>query len=292
MGLAGQQMYRQASALLAPFDGQAQDAGQGGAFQIYGAHLHDQFPHLATLVTSQILKILQLSRDALRILLRIAFRNLRASKVRTGIIGAIVAGGALLVVLGASLLDSIMQETKIRPSDDSYGVAKRGLGAFIKHLVETRATGKINQAAVVEMIAELDRKLSSQVDAILHHEQFQKLESAWRSLRFAIERINFREKWRGYLWQGRFASFVMDEPDLVAAARYVELNPVRAGLVTNPADWAWSSARAHLLGQDDCLVKVAPLLAIIPDWSASCAKCRTGRGTAAVAQARAARGVR
>ena len=40
-------------------------------------------------------------------------------------------------------------------------------------------------------------------------------------------RINFREKWRGYLWQGRFASFVMDEPHLLAAARYVELNPVR-----------------------------------------------------------------
>ena len=44
-------------------------------------------------------------------------------------------------------------------------------------------------------------------------------------------RINFREKWRGYLWQGRFASFVMDEPYLLAAARYIELNPVRAGLV-------------------------------------------------------------
>ncbi len=40
-------------------------------------------------------------------------------------------------------------------------------------------------------------------------------------------RINFREKWRGYLWQGRFASFIMDEPYLLAAARYVELNPVR-----------------------------------------------------------------
>ena len=48
-------------------------------------------------------------------------------------------------------------------------------------------------------------------------------------------RINFREKWRGYLWQGRFASFVMDEPYLLAAARYVELNPVRAKLVTSPA---------------------------------------------------------
>ena len=40
-------------------------------------------------------------------------------------------------------------------------------------------------------------------------------------------RIHFREKWRGYLWKGRFASFVMDEPYLLAAARYVEFNPVR-----------------------------------------------------------------
>jgi len=79
-------------------------------------------------------------------------------------------------------------------------------------------------------------------------------------------RINFREKWRGYLWQGRFASFVMDEPYLLAAARYVELNPVRAKLVERAEDWPWNSARAHLAGRDDCLVKVAPLLAMIGDW--------------------------
>jgi putative transposase len=41
-------------------------------------------------------------------------------------------------------------------------------------------------------------------------------------------RVNFREGWRGYLWQGRFASAPMDEPHLMACARYVELNP-RAG---------------------------------------------------------------
>ena len=61
-------------------------------------------------------------------------------------------------------------------------------------------------------------------------------------------RINFREKWRGYLWQGRFASFVMDERYLLAAARYVELNPVRAELVPAAIEWPWSSARAHLCG--------------------------------------------
>ena len=79
-------------------------------------------------------------------------------------------------------------------------------------------------------------------------------------------RINFREKWRGYLWQGRFASFVMDEPYLLAAARYVELNAVRAKLVACAEDRPWSSARAHLSGRDDCLVKVEPLLSMIADW--------------------------
>src|SRR5208282_6750 len=47
--------------------------------------------------------------------------------------------------------------------------------------------------------------------------------------------INCREGWRGHLWQGRFASFVMDEDHLLTAARYVDLNPVRAGLVQAPS---------------------------------------------------------
>ena len=81
-------------------------------------------------------------------------------------------------------------------------------------------------------------------------------------------RINFREKWRGYLWQGRFASFVMDDPYLLSAARYVELNPVRARLVPSAGQWPWSSARPHLSGRDDGLVKVAPLLAMAGDWNA------------------------
>jgi putative transposase len=81
-------------------------------------------------------------------------------------------------------------------------------------------------------------------------------------------RINFREQWRGYLWQGRFASFVMDEPYLLAAARYVELNPVRAKLVDRARQWPWSSAKAHLSGRDDRLVKVAPFMAMVGDWNA------------------------
>ena len=80
-------------------------------------------------------------------------------------------------------------------------------------------------------------------------------------------RINFREGWRGHLWQERFHSFPMDEAYLLATARYVELNPVRARLVRKPEAWPWSSARAHLAGRDDALVRVAPLLRRVPDWA-------------------------
>ena len=79
-------------------------------------------------------------------------------------------------------------------------------------------------------------------------------------------RVNDRQGWRGHLWQERFHSFPMDEPHLLAAARYVELNPVRAKLAKQPEDWAWSSASAHLAGRDDGLVKVAPLLERAGDW--------------------------
>ncbi|TWJ13268.1 putative transposase [Geobacter argillaceus] len=78
--------------------------------------------------------------------------------------------------------------------------------------------------------------------------------------------INFREKWKGHLWQGRFASFPMDETYLLEAARYVEMNPVAARLVSDAASWQWSSARAHLAGIDDELVKVGPLLELAGDW--------------------------
>lgn len=81
-------------------------------------------------------------------------------------------------------------------------------------------------------------------------------------------RVNFREGWKGHLWQARFASFPMDEGHLLAAARYVELNPVRARLCGSPYDWPWSSARAHRDGRDDGLAAVAPLLERAPDWTA------------------------
>jgi putative transposase len=78
---------------------------------------------------------------------------------------------------------------------------------------------------------------------------------------------NFAAGVRGYLFQGRFASCVLDESHLMAAARYVELNPVRAGLVTLPWEYPWSSARFHMgIAEYDPLVTDRTLLGLVSDW--------------------------
>ena len=83
--------------------------------------------------------------------------------------------------------------------------------------------------------------------------------------------VNFREGWRGYLFQGRFASYAMDDAHLLAALRYVENNPVAARLVEQAEDWPWSSARSHLAGRrarGDHLTDLAALAGIVPNWRA------------------------
>jgi putative transposase len=83
--------------------------------------------------------------------------------------------------------------------------------------------------------------------------------------------INARGRWTGHLFQSRFASVAMDEAHLMAAARYVSLNPVRARLAPRAWDWPWSSVRAHLAhlaGADDELVQVRPILDREPGFAA------------------------
>ncbi len=79
--------------------------------------------------------------------------------------------------------------------------------------------------------------------------------------------INIREGWRGYLWQGRFISYPLDEVRAVGAVRYVERNPVRAGMVERADAYPWSSAWAHVNKQNHPLLTACPLESAIPDWS-------------------------
>lgn len=93
-----------------------------------------------------------------------------------------------------SLLDDILAETKLAPTDEGYEVAKRGVQAFITELLApAHAQEKVDKAFADALIAEIDQKLSKQLDEILHNPGFQKLESAWRGLKFTIDRTDFRE---------------------------------------------------------------------------------------------------
>ncbi len=87
-----------------------------------------------------------------------------------------------------------MQATKLKPTDESYGLAKKGVEALIAQLIEPgKKVEKVSKADVDEMISEIDNKLSLQLDAILHNQDFQKLESGWQSLKYLVDKTDFRE---------------------------------------------------------------------------------------------------
>ena len=93
-----------------------------------------------------------------------------------------------------SLIDEIVQQTKMKPNDDGYSITKKGVQAFIDELLKPQMEGeKVSSAIVDRMIADIDSKLSTQMDSILHNDQFQKMESSWRSLKSLVDKTNFRE---------------------------------------------------------------------------------------------------
>jgi len=79
--------------------------------------------------------------------------------------------------------------------------------------------------------------------------------------------VNSREGWTGYLWQGRFKSDPMDAPHVFAGVRYVERNPVRAGLVKKAENFRWSSAKFHVHGWKSELLERFYLQDEIKNWS-------------------------
>ncbi|MBJ6724528.1 type VI secretion system contractile sheath large subunit [Geomonas sp. Red875] len=94
----------------------------------------------------------------------------------------------------SSLLEHILRTTRVEPEHEAYAVTKRGVEALVTLMLEPgREEVKPSKAVLDCAIAEIDRKLSEQLDEILHHEAFQKLESAWRSLAFLVDRTDFRE---------------------------------------------------------------------------------------------------
>lgn len=98
------------------------------------------------------------------------------------------------VAEAGSLLDQLVEATRVKPGDEAYAVTRQGLEAFVAELLEpARQAEKVSAGLIDDMIASIDAKLCRQVDAILHDESFQKLESSWRSLKFLVDRTDFRE---------------------------------------------------------------------------------------------------
>src|SRR5262252_6068403 len=94
-------------------------------------------------------------------------------------------GAAATEAASGSLIDEILAETKISPKDEAYEVARKGVQAFIADLVAPqKAVERVDKSLVDRMIAEIDQRMSRQLDHILHNAEFQKLESAWRSAKF------------------------------------------------------------------------------------------------------------
>ena len=81
--------------------------------------------------------------------------------------------------------------------------------------------------------------------------------------------FNRKYGFTGHLWQARFYSCVLDDEHLWHAVRYVERNPVRAGMVVRAEDYPWSGAAPHVLGEEDRYLDAGlPLIGQIENWSA------------------------
>jgi len=81
--------------------------------------------------------------------------------------------------------------------------------------------------------------------------------------------VNRRAKWSGHLWAGRFYSAALEESQLARVVRYVERNPVRAGLAERAELYPWSSAGAHCgLRADGILSPARPILGEPALWRA------------------------
>ncbi len=103
------------------------------------------------------------------------------------------AGGSVATTTEASLIDDILSETKLRPNDEGYDATRKGVQAFLTELLTQNQGEKIDRALADVFIAEIDAKISKQLDEILHQPDFQKLESAWRGLKFSVDRTDYRE---------------------------------------------------------------------------------------------------
>jgi type VI secretion system protein ImpC len=93
-----------------------------------------------------------------------------------------------------TLIDEMLGLAEIEPTQEGYAVTKRGLVAlFLELLKPSSREERANKAKVDQMIADIDNNVGKQLDEILQHRDFQRLESAWQGLKLLVDRTDFRE---------------------------------------------------------------------------------------------------
>lgn len=136
-------------------------------------------------------------------------------------------------VEAGSLLDSIVSQTKLKPADEGYDVQRKGVSAFIAELIKPKNKAeRINKNLVDKMIAEIDQQLSQQLDEIMHHDEFQSLESSWRGLKLLIDRTEFRENIKVELLSVSKADLLddfEDAPEVVKSGLYKQVYSAEYG---------------------------------------------------------------
>jgi putative transposase len=81
--------------------------------------------------------------------------------------------------------------------------------------------------------------------------------------------FNGKREVAGHLWRARFMSCVLDEPSVHEEVRFIENNPVRAGIVTLAEAYPWSSARSHVTGEADPILNDGSATrSSVTDWGA------------------------
>ena len=131
---------------------------------------------------------------------------------------------AIQTFVQVPLLQEIVEATRLKPADEAYSITLKGVEALVGQLLQPgNEMARVSKAGLDDMIAEIDRKLSLQVDEILHHADFQKLESSWRSLKFLVDRVDFRENVKVELLQvgkDELMEDFEDAPEVVKSGLY------------------------------------------------------------------------
>lgn len=105
-----------------------------------------------------------------------------------------------------SVLDGIIDNTNAAAVKESKPLVQKGVRELLRQVLQLNAQAekdnkpeeklRVDRVAVDRAIAELDKKLGQQLDKIIHNKKYQELESAWRGLKFMVERTDFRQNIR------------------------------------------------------------------------------------------------